>query len=358
MTPESPMETSSSEICAGSALRSTSLSTCLASSRIHLNFEALTSVRVSPHALHLPTVGRWFWFPASLSTSHRLRLALRVCPSAGAHESCSDSSGVAPMSLVSDATRRFAPGTARTHTLPAPLPPPRGGCPRSLTEVSDRVSPRHARRTDLSRRFVLVVFASPPTSPSEPDPVARSAPAGPRHLHVLHDGLRPRGLSPPRRLYSRMARACCSTAGRDSLRFPLLQLFCRASRHDPSFRHPVPHPGHPWWLLGPSGPRNAHTPRRMHLPDSRVDSRRRQVVGYTSGHLSVSPVPSVVLRAAGAVFAPLCREEHAHLRGVAPSGRPGSGETLLSRSDTLSFHGFLVPLRGSLSCVRWRASHP
>jgi len=65
-------------------------------------------------------------------------------------------------------------------------------------------------------------------------------------------------------------------------------------------------------------------------------------------HLAAVPLPSVTLRAAGAVFAPPCREEHARLRGVTPSDEPSLGGTLLLRAETLSFHGFLVPLRGLL----------
>ena len=125
-------------------------------------------------------------------------------------------------------------------------------------------------------------FASPPTSPPEPDPVARCASAGSRHLHVLRDGLRPRGLSPPRRLFSRVARACCSTAGRDSFRFPLLPLTCHASRHGPSFR-----PSSPVAVardgFGDPAVLETLTPLEESIPPTAGSTHTdEQVVGFTS----------------------------------------------------------------------------
>lgn len=276
MTPESPMETSSSEICAGSALRSTSLSTCLASSRIHLNFEALTSVRVSPHALHLPTVGRWVWFPASLSTSLRSRMALRVCPSAGAHDhhysnhrASSHVLGVRRDATACSWYRSLVHASCSDAIASQRCPPPPP--PKWL----GRVSPRRVRRTDLSRRFVLVVFrlASDLTSRARPGrtmcfrwvtPPPRAARRSP-----------PSGsLTPSAALLS--GGSCMLQHCRTRfVPFPTVaaHLPCLATR--PELQAFLPRRGRPRRLRRPSGPRNAHTPRRIHSSDSRVDSHRR-----------------------------------------------------------------------------------
>lgn len=68
-----------------------------------------------------------------------------------------------------------------------------------------------------------------------PDPNARCAPARSSHLHVLLNGLRPRGLSPPRRISSRSARVCCNSAGQGPIRFLCFLLLLPSSLMGQSF---------------------------------------------------------------------------------------------------------------------------
>jgi hypothetical protein len=184
--------------------------------------------------------------------------------------------------------------------------------------------------------------ASPPTSPFEPDPRIRWTLARPRHLHVLHDGLRPRGFSPPRRLLLskglRMLQRCrtrfasfpavfhspeapCSAPGASG--FPSSAAVARTSirtqRSSKRFSHPS---------------KNASTPQRWpaHPGDESTSSHLETDIPVGPA----SPAP-LTLRTAGAVFAHPCRDTHARLRGFAPWLGPGSrsGIAAVSKNPVL-----------------------
>lgn len=171
------------------------------------------------------------------------------------------------MSLASDSTLAKAPGTACSFVRPASRRP--GGRFQTVhTEVFTpcRLSSRTSVRTSLEDSSSW--SASLPTSPPEPDPKDRKPFAGPCHLHVLHDGLRPRGLSPPRRLFSRWACASCSAAGRGSLRFPLLSTHLKHLAVPPELRAPFLCSGRPLQPPDPTVLETLCTPRRIHPPNS------------------------------------------------------------------------------------------
>lgn len=212
------------------------------------------------------------WIPASLSTLPHRWVALRVCPYLPALTAAFYSSHRAQPPCPWRPTRRSAkaPGTNSLGMRPArhcclvPLGPFR----TASTEVK---APRElfacpSVRTSLEDSSSW--SASLPTSLSEPDLTARWTVTRSRHLHVLRNGHRPRGFSPPRRFCSRRARASCSAAGRDSLRFPLFATHLKHLAVPPELRASLPPPRSPASASGPNGPRNAHTPRRIHPSNS------------------------------------------------------------------------------------------
>lgn len=298
---------------------------------------------MSPHGPIRPTVGRWFLDPSLpldlaplLDGPQGLSLLPALTIAFYSSHRAQPPCPWRPTRRKRKLSVQFARPrcSLRFHLSVASAPPP----PKWICRVSSAPCP--SVRTSLEDSSSW--SASPPTSPFEPDPRIRWTLARSCHLHVLHDGLRPRGFSPPRRLLLskglRMLQRCrtrfasfpavfhspeapCSAPGASG--FPSSAAVARGSirtqRSSKRFSHPS---------------KNASTPQRWpaHPGDESTSSHLETDISVDPA----SPAP-LTLRTAGAVFAHPCRDTHARLRGFAPWIGPGSrsGIAALSKNPVL-----------------------